>query len=69
VSRHDKLTVGSAVLSALKTEVKRTSSRSPIDDIPIIIIGHDRGARVAHRLAVSGMDGLDIRGVCLIDIV
>jgi pimeloyl-ACP methyl ester carboxylesterase len=45
------------------------SSRAPVGDIPIALIGHDRGARVAHRLAVSGMDGFDIRGVCLIDIV
>ncbi|KAF3007522.1 hypothetical protein E8E13_006013 [Curvularia kusanoi] len=69
VGKHDKLTVGTAVLSALKTEAKRTSSSLPEGDIPIVLIGHDRGARVSHRLAVSGVDGFDIRGVCLIDIV
>ena len=69
IEKHDKLTVGTAVLSALRTEVKRTSSKPPAGDIPIIIIGHDRGARVSHRLAVSGAEGFDIRGVCLIDIV
>jgi pimeloyl-ACP methyl ester carboxylesterase len=58
-----------AVLSALRTEVKRTSSNPPAGDIPIVLIGHDRGARVSHRLAVSGAEGFDIRGVCLIDIV
>ncbi|KAF9701635.1 hypothetical protein EKO04_001131 [Ascochyta lentis] len=69
IEKHDKLTVGNALLSALQTEVKRTSSNPPVGDIPIILIGHDRGARVSHRLAVSGVAGFDIRGVCLIDIV
>ena len=46
------MSVGTAVLEALKTEVR-----------------HYRGARVAHLLTVSGVDGLDILGVCLIDIV
>ncbi|KAH8696960.1 Alpha/Beta hydrolase protein, partial [Phaeosphaeriaceae sp. PMI808] len=39
------------------------------DTIPVILIGHDRGARVAHRLAVSGHKGISIQGVTLIDIV
>jgi len=69
VDKHDKFTVGTAVLSALKTEIKRTSSSPPSGDIPIVLIGHDRGARVSHRLAVSGVEGFDIKGVCLIDIV
>lgn len=69
IEKHDKLTVGTAVLNALKTEVKRTSSNPPSGDIPIVLIGHDRGARVTHRLTVSGIAGFDIRGVCLIDIV
>jgi len=60
--------VGNTLLAALKTEVKRTSSGSSAN-IPIVFIGHDRGARVAHRLAVSGADGFDILGVALIDIV
>lgn len=51
------------------TEVKRTSSGSSGADIPVVLIGHDRGARVSHRLAVSGVEGVDILGVCLIDIV
>lgn len=69
IEKHDKLTVGHAVLSALRTEVKRTSSNPPAGDVPIVLIGHDRGARVSHRLAVSGVEGFDIKGVCLIDIV
>ncbi|KAF1925808.1 alpha/beta-hydrolase [Didymella exigua CBS 183.55] len=69
IEKHDKLTVGNAILSSLRTEVKRTSSNPPTGDIPIVLIGHDRGARVSHRLAVSGAEGFDIKGVCLIDIV
>ncbi|KAF2711542.1 alpha/beta-hydrolase [Pleomassaria siparia CBS 279.74] len=69
IKANDKLSVGNALLSALKTEVRRTSSGSSSDAIPAVLIGHDRGARVAHRLAVSGADGIDILGVCLIDIV
>lgn len=69
ISSHDKLTVGNAILSALKTEVKRTSSSPSASSIPIVLIGHDRGARVSHRLAVDGVSGFDIKGVCLIDIV
>ena len=47
--------------------MKRFASSSSA--LPVILIGHDRGARVAHRLAVSGVDGVKIMGVCLIDIV
>lgn len=69
IEKHDKLTVGNAILSALRTELKRTSSSPPSDSIPIVLIGHDRGARVSHRLAVSGCPGISIQGICLIDIV
>lgn len=69
ISAHDKQTVGTAIVAALRTEVKRTSSAPPAGDVPIVLIGHDRGARVSHRLAVSGAEGFDIKGVCLIDIV
>jgi pimeloyl-ACP methyl ester carboxylesterase len=68
IEDNSKISVGSAVLAALLTEYKRTSSKS-LDQIPIILIGHDRGARVAHHLAVQGFNGVDIRGLCLIDIV
>lgn len=61
------MSVGTAVLEALKTEVKKSKSKD--GDMKIVLVGHDRGARVAHRLTVSGVDGLDILSVCLIDIV
>ncbi|RYO37509.1 hypothetical protein AA0111_g2340 [Alternaria arborescens] len=67
IEQNDKLSVGTAVLEALKTEVKKSKSKD--GDVKIVLVGHDRGARVAHRLTVSGVDGLDILGVCLIDIV
>lgn len=44
-------------------------SKSGDGDVKVILIGHDRGARVAHHLTVSGVDGVKILGVCLIDIV
>lgn len=69
ITQNDKLTIGNTLLSALKTEFKRTSSGSSTAALPVVLIGHDRGARVAHRLAVSGADGFNILGVCLIDIV
>lgn len=65
---NSKYSVGSAILAALLTEAKRTSSKS-IDNLPIVLIGHDRGARVAHHLAVQGFPGVSLQGVCLIDIV
>lgn len=57
------------MLEALKTEVKRTSSASSSGNIPVVLIGHDRGARISHHLTVSGVQGVDILGLCLIDIV
>lgn len=61
----DKLSVGKAILSSLRSQLPSSKS----SDIPIILIGHDRGARVSHRLAVSKVPGFAILGVCLIDIV
>jgi pimeloyl-ACP methyl ester carboxylesterase len=69
IKNNDKLSVGNTLIAALKTEYKRTSSGPSSAAVPIVLIGHDRGARVAHRLAVSGAEGFDIKGVCLIDIV
>jgi pimeloyl-ACP methyl ester carboxylesterase len=68
IEDNSKYSVGSTVLAALLTEVKRTSGK-PLENLPIVLIGHDRGARVVHHLAVQGFSGVDIKGVCLIDIV
>ncbi|KAF2747146.1 alpha/beta-hydrolase [Sporormia fimetaria CBS 119925] len=69
IENNDKLSIGKAVLSALQTQFQRSCARPSSQDIPVILIGHDRGARVAHRLCVSGFSGVQIKGVCLIDIV
>ncbi|KAF2108721.1 Alpha/Beta hydrolase protein [Lophiotrema nucula] len=69
IAKNDKLAVGQTILSALQTQVKRSSSGSSTSAIPVILIGHDRGARVAHRLAVSGHSGINVLGITLIDIV
>jgi pimeloyl-ACP methyl ester carboxylesterase len=39
--------------------------------MPVMLVGHDRGARISHRLAVDRQDfpHLDIRGTILLDIV
>jgi pimeloyl-ACP methyl ester carboxylesterase len=60
----DKLSVGNAILSSLKAQLNSSPT-----NIPIILIGHDRGARVSHRLTVSGHPNITILGLCLIDIV
>jgi pimeloyl-ACP methyl ester carboxylesterase len=64
ISSNDKLSAGNAILDALKEQLKAYP-----DPIPIVLIGHDRGARVAHRLTVSGYKGMNILGSCFIDIV
>jgi hypothetical protein len=69
IEQNDKLSVGRVVLEALKSKVKNTKNGEDISNLKIILIGHDRGARVAHHLTVSGVEGIDILGVCLIDIV
>ncbi|KAF2093653.1 alpha/beta-hydrolase [Rhizodiscina lignyota] len=67
LQKHDKLTVGLAILSGLKTLTKSSSTT------PIVLIGHDRGGRVSHRLAVSKSDvsnlGFDLLATSVIDIV
>ncbi|TLD30725.1 hypothetical protein PspLS_03075 [Pyricularia sp. CBS 133598] len=70
-SSHTKLDVGRALLESLCAAfaVDKASSRG------VILGGHDRGARVAHRLAVSrdalfpADGGLTLLGAVLLDIV
>ena len=69
IEKNDKLSVGRVVLEALEIEVKKAKGTENGGDLKIVLIGHDRGARVAHHLTVSGVAGIDILGVCLIDIV
>lgn len=48
---HDKRTVGLAVLEALDTLLGQVSGLE--FPYPIVLGGHDRGARICHRLAVD----------------
>jgi pimeloyl-ACP methyl ester carboxylesterase len=67
----DKQTVGTALLSALQSLLNKSTTSPTPTPTPIILIGHDRGARIAHRLAVTGASdlSLSIKGASLIDIV
>ncbi|CAI6335423.1 unnamed protein product [Periconia digitata] len=69
--QHDKLSVGKIIISALKAAVSQAKGTKEGDDLHIVLIGHDRGARVAHRLAVSEgeLEGVKVRGVVMVDIV
>lgn len=77
--KHDKVSVGLRILDALK-ELLRLSQDHPnnpqnIDTKPqpIVLIGHDRGARVAHHLHLSStsspISGFTITGLALLDIM
>jgi pimeloyl-ACP methyl ester carboxylesterase len=59
---HSKKAVGSALLEALESILGKRK---------VILGGHDRGARICHRLAVDKADfpNLDFLGVFMMDIV
>ena len=59
---HSKKAIGTALLEALE---------AAFGERKVILGGHDRGARICHRLAVDKDDfpNLDILGVFMIDIV
>lgn len=66
----DKRSTGKVILDALKwtlgTEVHGGQQQK------IVLVGHDRGARICHRLAVDCQDystDIDIIGTVLMDIV
>ncbi|KAL1980954.1 hypothetical protein VTN96DRAFT_3294 [Rasamsonia emersonii] len=67
---HDKATIGAAILDALTSLLEKTSARSrPYE---IVLAGHDRGARICHRLAVDAdtyANQFTILGTVLMDIV
>ena len=70
--RHDKVSVGLRAIEALQ-DLFGTEDKSLVDRPPIVLIGHDRGARVAYALHVStgraAVLGFQIIGVALFDIV
>ncbi|KAH7117599.1 Alpha/Beta hydrolase protein [Dendryphion nanum] len=71
-NEHDKVSIGLRVLEALK-EVFASQNPKAESSPPIVLIGHDRGARVAHALHVSAgtsdILGFKITGIALFDIV
>lgn len=65
----DKRTVGLAILSTLQSKLPQSPTPTKI-----VIAGHDRGARIAHRLAVDMPSNkpalnLALQGTILMDIV
>lgn len=50
-TKHDKRTIGQAILSALSTHLQVSNTVSK--PISIILGGHDRGARICQRLATD----------------
>jgi pimeloyl-ACP methyl ester carboxylesterase len=66
---YSKRAVGRAILDALKTVFNIGNGNA--EPRRVILIGHDRGARIAHRLAVddAGAPNLQITSVVLLDIV
>ncbi|MCJ1369322.1 hypothetical protein MMC20_000532 [Loxospora ochrophaea] len=58
-SSYDKRTVGLIIINAL-SKILPPSSRKQ----PVLLLGHDRGARIAHRLAVD--EPLFPHSLCLI---
>ncbi|EXJ87755.1 hypothetical protein A1O1_04681 [Capronia coronata CBS 617.96] len=79
---NDKRSVGTALLEALSQVFKTTSSTSA-GPRPVVLGGHDRGARIAHRLSVDfshppqdlsnpslySSSNLTVLGTILLDIV
>ncbi|KAF3034814.1 hypothetical protein E8E12_006728 [Didymella heteroderae] len=67
--KHDKVSVGLLILDALHELLQPSHSSLQ----PIILIAHDRGARIAHHLHVSSPTspilGFSITGLALLDIV
>jgi pimeloyl-ACP methyl ester carboxylesterase len=71
LSEHTKLDFGIALFKALRYILPGSET------IPLILVGHDRGARIAHRLQVSSNVGeprlkelnLNIIGIGLLDIL
>jgi pimeloyl-ACP methyl ester carboxylesterase len=66
---HDKGTVGKAILDALSSLLQIIPNKAPRR---IILAGHDRGARISHRLSVDARefsDRVTIVGTILMDIV
>jgi pimeloyl-ACP methyl ester carboxylesterase len=71
--KNDKFSVGMVVIGALWNACNVLSDEVPLEYPPIFLIGHDRGARVAHALHAatgnSNIMGFRVVGLALMDIV
>lgn len=66
---HDKATIGKAILDALYSVLQSDETSEPRR---IVLVGHDRGARISHRLSVDAgefSERFTIVGTMLMDIV
>ncbi|KAK2803243.1 hypothetical protein FQN49_008878, partial [Arthroderma sp. PD_2] len=69
---NDKFTIGAAILAALSTILTVANKTSNGRPHRIILVGHDRGARICHRLTVDAAkhaSTFTILATALIDIV
>ncbi|KAI5921781.1 Alpha/Beta hydrolase protein [Camillea tinctor] len=64
---HDRVSVGTTILSAVRATYAYPSASG--ETPRIVLIGHDRGARVAQRLATLLPAGVRVLGALLLDIV
>ncbi|RFU30462.1 hypothetical protein B7463_g5854, partial [Scytalidium lignicola] len=61
---HDKRSVGQAILQGLRSALQHDKQQS------IVIAGHDRGARICHRIGVDkGYANMKVLGTIFLDIV
>ncbi|GAD98046.1 hypothetical protein CIMG_02801 [Paecilomyces variotii No. 5] len=68
-TEHDKATIGKAILDALHSVLQGVQGNEPRR---IVLVGHDRGARISHRLSVDAgefSERFTITGTILMDIV
>lgn len=72
-SAHDKVSVGNSILAALRELLPPPFPNDTTNAQPIVLVGHDRGARVAHHLHLSSprspIQVFTITGLALLDIV
>lgn len=69
---HTKRAVGNAILAALSGLFKKNGNSGAKSPTPILLVGHDRGARVAHHLAIDASlyaDKFTLVGTSVLDIV
>jgi pimeloyl-ACP methyl ester carboxylesterase len=78
-SEHDRVSVGFEVLSAVRAVFGDSNSSfvQDEDEVKVVLIGHDRGGRVAQRLVTSSSSApavprslnINVLGAMLLDIV